>query len=124
MRIYAAAKNFVVRPGGVTLLENCQGSFAGLGRRNLSSLFISHGIRTSLFGAPTQAKNPDSFLFASGIPPSERKTAVSILFSLAKYFTHSFSKSSRLSTLSFPAKDDLLSSATEATFRRILRFLS
>jgi len=36
----------------------------------------------------------------------------------------SFSNSSRFSTLSIPAKNDLLSSATEAMFRMILRFLS
>jgi hypothetical protein len=55
---------------------------------------------------------------------SERKTAVGISFSGPKYFTRSFCKPSRFSTLSIRAKRDSVSSATEATFRMILRYFS
>ena len=59
-----------------------------------------------------------------GIPPSESKTAVKLRFSRPKYFTRSFSKSSRFSTLSISAKNDFLSSATEAIFPLMLRDFS
>ena len=58
----------------------------------------------------------------SRICARERKTAVRIPFSQPKYFTRSLFKPSRFSTLSISAKNDFVSSATEATFRMILRF--
>jgi len=55
---------------------------------------------------------------------SERKTAARIPSARLKYFTRNLSESSQFSTLSIPAKNDLVSSAAEATFRTILRYFS
>ena len=60
----------------------------------------------------------------SRIRTSERKTTVRTHLSRPQYFTRSFFKPSRSPTLWNSAKNDFVNSATETTFRMILRFSS